>query len=133
MRRTDTLDVAMGSHGRGTDFSIQDHYGNYRDSRANLRLYLVFRYLLFHSSDSGRIWYSRKAIYQENPTPYVTRGLEQNSLRTSDNTGIASPGHIDGYWHLPYGEFPIQSLDLERRQSSLSSKTFPQAFGMVLG
>src|SRR5260221_1894741 len=92
-----------------------------------------FRYLLFHSSDAGQIWYSRKAIHQENPTPYVTRSLEQNSLRTSDNTGITPPGHIDGYWHLPYGEFPIQSLDLERRQSSLSSKTFPEVFGMVLG
>ena len=32
----------MASHGRGADFSIQDHYGNYRDSQANLRLYLVF-------------------------------------------------------------------------------------------
>src|SRR5260221_8348028 len=28
-RRTTTLDVSMVSHGRGTDFSIQDHYGNY--------------------------------------------------------------------------------------------------------
>src|SRR6266436_6172598 len=92
-----------------------------------------FRYLPFHSSDSGRIWHSRKAIHQENPTPYVTRSLEQNSLRTSDNTGIAPPGHIDGYWRLPYGEFPIQSLDLERRQSSLSSKTFPEVLGWFWG
>ncbi len=37
-----TLDVAMASHRRGTDFSIQDHYGNYRGSQVNLRLYLVF-------------------------------------------------------------------------------------------
>src|SRR5258708_10805183 len=76
---------------------------------------------------------SRKAIHQENPTPDVTRSLEQNSLRTSDNTGIAPPGHIDGYWRLPYGEFPIPLLDFEHRQSSLSSKTFPEVFGMVLG
>src|SRR5258706_15281909 len=59
--------------------------------------------------------------------------MEQNSLRTSDNTGIAPSGHIDGYWHLPYGEFPIQSLEPKRRQSSLSSKTFPEVFGWVLG
>src|SRR5258708_9890349 len=91
------------------------------------------RYLPFYSSDSGCIWYSRKAIHQENPTPYVTRSLEQNSPRTSDNTGIAPPGYIHGYWRLPYGEFPIQSLDLKRSQSSLSSKTFPEVFGMVLG
>ena len=32
----------MASHGRGTDISIQDHYGNYRVSQVNLRLYLVF-------------------------------------------------------------------------------------------
>ncbi len=51
----------------------------------------------------------------------------------SDNTGNAPPGHIDGYWHFPYGEFPIQLLDLEHRQSSLSSKMFLEVFGMVLG
>ncbi len=32
----------MTSHGRGTDFSIQDHYGNYRASWVNIRLHLVF-------------------------------------------------------------------------------------------
>jgi len=32
----------MASHGRGMDFSIQDHYGNYRSSWVNLRLHLVF-------------------------------------------------------------------------------------------
>ncbi len=32
----------MASHGRGTDISIQDHYGNYRGSQVNLRLYLAF-------------------------------------------------------------------------------------------
>ena len=32
----------MASHGRGTDVSIQDQYGNYRGSQVNLRLYLVF-------------------------------------------------------------------------------------------
>src|SRR5260221_5032379 len=37
-----TLDVAMPSDKGGTDFSIQDHYGNYRGSWVNLRLYLVF-------------------------------------------------------------------------------------------
>src|SRR5260221_676595 len=31
----------MASHGGGTDFSIQDHYGNYRVSRVTSRLYLV--------------------------------------------------------------------------------------------
>src|SRR5258708_31927542 len=92
-----------------------------------------FRYLPFHSSDSGRIWYSRKAVHQGNPTPWVSRSLEQNSLRTSDNTGIAPPGHIDGYWYLPYAEFPIQWIDLNRRQSSLSSTSFPEVCGMVLG
>ena len=32
----------MPSHGRGTDFSIQDQYGNYRGSWVNIRLHLVF-------------------------------------------------------------------------------------------
>ena len=37
-----TLDVAMVSDKRGTDFSIPDHYGNYRGSQVNIRLHLVF-------------------------------------------------------------------------------------------
>src|SRR5258708_26875659 len=97
----------MPSHGRGTDFSIQDQYGNYRGSRVNIRLHLVFRYLPFYSSDSGHIWYSQKAIHQENPTPYITRSLEQNSPRTSYNTGIAPPGYIHGYLCLPSVESSI--------------------------
>jgi len=32
----------MASHRRGMDFSIQDHYGNYRGSWVNIRLYLGF-------------------------------------------------------------------------------------------
>ena len=32
----------MASEERGTDFSIQDHYGNYRVSWVNSRLCLVF-------------------------------------------------------------------------------------------
>src|SRR5258706_12585606 len=85
-----------------------------------------FRYLPFHSSDSGRIWHSRKAIHQENSTPYITRSLEQNSLRTSDNTGIAPPGHIDGYWHLPYGEFPTQPPHPPPTHPPLTPNTLPQ-------
>ncbi len=36
-----TLDVAMASHGRRMDFSIGDHYGKYRGSQVNIRLYLL--------------------------------------------------------------------------------------------
>ena len=32
----------MASDERGTDFSIQDHYGNYWSSWVNIRLHLVF-------------------------------------------------------------------------------------------
>ena len=42
MRRTVTLNVAMASDKRGTNISIEDHYGNHRGSRVNIRLYLVF-------------------------------------------------------------------------------------------
>ena len=41
MQRTVTLDVAMASDERGMDFSIEDHYGNHRDSWVNIRLHLV--------------------------------------------------------------------------------------------
>src|SRR5260221_3603451 len=38
-----------------------------------------FRYLFFHSSDSGRIWYSRKAILQENRSAEHTSELQSHS------------------------------------------------------
>ncbi len=37
-----TLDIAMASHGRGMDISIEDHSGNYWSNWVNLRLHLVF-------------------------------------------------------------------------------------------
>ena len=37
-----TLDIAKYSHRGGMDFSIQDHYGNYRGSQVHLRLHPVF-------------------------------------------------------------------------------------------
>src|SRR5260221_14004707 len=97
----------MSSHGRGMDFPFKINMEITEIARSILGSIWFFRYLPFYSSDSGQIWYSRKAIHQENPTPYVTRSLEQNSPRTSDNAGIAPPGHIYGYWHLPYGESSI--------------------------
>src|SRR5258707_14301080 len=123
----------MASHGRGMDFSIQDHYGNYRVSRVNSRLYLVFPI-----SPLPLIGFWTYLVLTESHSPGESNAIGFKKFGaelagTSDNTGIAPPGHIDGYWHLPYGEFPIQSLDLKRRQSSLSSKTFPEVFGMVLG
>ena len=36
-----TLDVTMASDERGTNFSIEDQYGNRRGSWVNIRLYLV--------------------------------------------------------------------------------------------
>src|SRR5258708_22041747 len=98
----------MASDKRGMNFSIGDHYRNHRSSQVNIRLYLVFfRYLPFYSLDARRIWCSQKAIHQENPMPYVTRSLEQNLPRTSDNTRITPPGHIYRYWCFPYLKSPI--------------------------
>src|SRR5258708_13077113 len=76
---------------------------------------------------------SRKAIHQENPTPYVTRSLKQNSLRTSDNTGIAPPGHIDGYWHLPYGEFRSYRSTLNVGSLPLVPRCFHNYLGWFWG
>ncbi len=42
MRRTNTLDVAKYSHGRGTDFFTPAHYGNHSSIQVNIRLHLVF-------------------------------------------------------------------------------------------
>ena len=102
-------------------------------SGANYGSILFLRYLSFYSLDSGRIWYSRKALHEENPTPYFTRRTEQNSSRTSDITGVAPPGLIDGYWQFPYWGCPILPLPLERRQSFLGANAILEVFGMDFG
>ena len=57
--------------------------------------------------DLGQIWYLRKGIFKENPTPSVARSLEKNSLRTSDITGKWTDGHEIGILVPSYSGWPL--------------------------
>src|SRR5258705_780853 len=50
--------------------------------------FLFSLYLLFHTSNSGQIWYLRKAIIKDYPTLLRARRSYKNSWRTWEVTGI---------------------------------------------
>ena len=60
--------------------------------------------------DFGQIWYLRKGLFKENPTPSVARSLEKNSLRTSDITGKWTDGHGFGILVPSYSGWPLAGL-----------------------
>ena len=49
-------------------------------------------YLLFYCMDSSQIWYRWKGIFEENPTPYVTKDEDYSLWKTSAITEIAPLG-----------------------------------------
>ncbi len=57
-------------------------------------------YLLFYCTDFSQIWYPRKAIFEENPTPYVTKDEDYSLWKTSAITEIAPLGSFWRYWWL---------------------------------
>src|SRR5258708_20239376 len=97
----------MASHRRGMDFSIHDHYGNYRGSQVNLRLYLVLLIspLLLIGFWTNLILTESHLPGESNAVCYRKFGAEL--ARTSDNTALSPPRNIYDYWCLPYWESPI--------------------------
>src|SRR5258708_36234029 len=73
LRRTDAQDVSIDSAERGTDPPIGNMYGGFKKARSILGSFVFSLYLLFHTSNSGQIWYLRKAIIEDYPT-YLGRG-----------------------------------------------------------
>jgi len=57
-------------------------------------------YLLFYCMDSSQIWYRWKGIFEENPTPYVTKNEDYSLWKTSAITEIAPLGSFQRYWWL---------------------------------
>src|SRR6266436_3946479 len=54
-------------------------------------------YLLFHCMDVSQIWYPRKAIFEENPTQYITKDEDHYLWKTSAITEIAPLGSFWRY------------------------------------
>src|SRR5260221_13553171 len=91
--------------------------------------YLFAPYLPLFLTDFSQVRYRWKAIFKENPTPYVTKGEDYSLWKTSAITEIAPPG--SSWSHLVYiqsglilsGHFPLRlgysSLIPHRWESSL--------------
>src|SRR5258707_10426562 len=55
-------------------------------------------YLLFYCTDFSQIWYPRKAIFEENPAPYVTKDEDYSLWKTSAIIEIAPFRSFWRYW-----------------------------------
>ncbi len=62
-------------------------------------------YLLFYCMDSSQIWYRWKGIFEENPTPYVTKDEDYSLWKTSAITEIAPLGSFWRYWFISHPDF----------------------------
>src|SRR5258708_4851254 len=88
MRKSSSQDFAIDSAERGTDHFIGNMYGGLKKARSILGSLVFSLYLLFHTSNSGQIWYLRKAIIEDYPTLLRARRSDKNSWRTREVTGI---------------------------------------------
>src|SRR5260370_17483733 len=65
-----------------------NEYGGFKKAGSILGSFVFSLYLLFHTSNSGQIWYLRKAIIEYYPTLLRARRSEKNSWRMWAVTGI---------------------------------------------
>src|SRR5260221_2407911 len=76
-----------------------------QDSWISYWLQLVCPYLLFYCTDFSQIWYHWKAIFEENPTPYVAKDEDYSLWKTSAITEITPPGSFWRYWFISHPDF----------------------------
>src|SRR5258708_38229193 len=67
---------------------IGNRSGGFKKAGSILGSFVFSLYLLFHTSNSGQIWYLRKAIIQDYPTLLRVRRSDKNSWTTWEVTGI---------------------------------------------
>src|SRR5260221_4596827 len=58
-----------------------------QENRVNIGSLSFPSYLFFYTSDSGQIWYLRKAVIKEYPTLLRARQMKKNSWRTLEVIG----------------------------------------------
>src|SRR5258707_1757928 len=84
------------SESRGSSFISKKRQVSLRISRLHIGHHLFAPYLLF-LMDFSQVCYHWKAIFKENPTPYVTKGRDYFLWKTSAITEIAPPGSSWSY------------------------------------
>src|SRR5258708_16197218 len=67
---------------KGDGLFIQELMQRIQENRANMGSLSFPSYIFFHTSDSGQIWYLRKAVIKENPTLFRASRMKRNSCRT---------------------------------------------------
>src|SRR5258707_13733755 len=81
----------------GPSFNSQKRQVLFKIARFHIGYNLFAPYLLFYCTDFSQIWYPRKAIFEENPTPYVTKDEDYSLWKTSAITEIAPLGSFWRY------------------------------------
>src|SRR5258708_28254889 len=72
---------------KGDGLFIQESMKRIQENRVNIGSLSFPSYLFFHTSDSGQIWYLRKAVFKEYPTLLRARRMEKNSWRMLEVIG----------------------------------------------
>src|SRR5258708_16209869 len=83
-----------------------------QENRVNIGSLSFPSYLFFYTTDSGQIWYLRKAVFKEYPTLLRARQMEKNSWRTLEVIGTNQLAYM-----RRNGAFPIW-LGLHQASSS---------------
>src|SRR6266481_8925297 len=65
-----------------------NEYGGFKKAGSILGSFVFSPYLFFHTSNSGQLWYLRRAIIEDYLTLLRARRSEENSWRTWEVTGI---------------------------------------------
>src|SRR5260221_14215292 len=74
-------------------FNSQRRQVMFNIARFDIRYNLFAPYLLFYCTDFSQIWYHWKGIFEENPTPYVTKDEDYSLWKTSAITEMRHPDH----------------------------------------
>ena len=76
---------------QGSSFISKERQVSLRISWLHIGYHLFAPYLLLFLTDFSQVWYRCKAIFRENPMPYVMKGRDYSLWKTSAITEIAPP------------------------------------------
>ena len=86
--------------------------------------------LLFYCMDFSQIWFHWKAIFEENPASYVTKGKDYSLWKTSAITEIAPPDHSGDIGSYQIRTSPIWMFPLMPGMFSFHFALLEVVFGM---
>src|SRR5258707_15591915 len=117
------------SESRGSSFISKKRQVSLRISRLHIGHHLFAPYLLF-LMDFSQVCYHWKAIFKENPTPYVTKGKDYSLWKTSAITEIAPPDHSGDIGSYQIRTSPIWMFPLMPGMLSFHFALLELVFGM---